>query len=381
MPETPLLRPDATQALVDALQARILVLDGAMGTMIQRHTFSEAEYRGERFADWDRDLRGNNDLLTLTQPEAISGIHRAYLEAGSDLVETNTFNAQTISLADYGMEELAYELNLESARLARAECDAMTAADPDRPAVRGRRARPDQPHRLDLARRQRPGRAQRHLHGARRGLPRAGQRPGRRRRRPPAHRDDLRHAQRQGGDLRARDAVRGARPPVAGDDLRDDHRRVRAHAVGPGHRGVLELGAPRQAAARRAQLRARRAGDAALPGRDLARGRLLRLVLPERRSAQRLRRVRRGARPDGRRSCASSPRAAWSTCSAAAAAPRRSTSPPWPRSSTASPRACRPSGPRPAGCPASSRSRSRPTRCSSTSASAPTSPARRSSAT
>ncbi|MEP7179142.1 MAG: methionine synthase, partial [Pseudonocardiales bacterium] len=133
MPAPPLLRPDATQALTGLLQSRILILDGAMGTMIQRHTFSEAEYRGERFADWHRDLRGNNDLLTLTQPEAISGIHRAYLEAGSDLVETNTFNAQRISLADYGMEELAYELNIEAARLARAQCDAMTATDPSRP--------------------------------------------------------------------------------------------------------------------------------------------------------------------------------------------------------------------------------------------------------
>ena len=133
LPDSPFLRPDATQALTAALQSRILVLDGAMGTMIQRHTFSEEEYRGERFADWERDLKGNNDLLTLTQPEAISGIHRAYLEAGSDLVETNTFNAQKISLADYGMESLAYELNYESARLARIECDAMTARDPSKP--------------------------------------------------------------------------------------------------------------------------------------------------------------------------------------------------------------------------------------------------------
>ena len=133
MPEDLQLRPDASPALSALLAARILVLDGAMGTMIQRHEFSEAEYRGERFADWERDLRGNNDLLTLTQPDAISGIHRSYLEAGSDLVETNTFNAQKISLADYGMEALAYELNLESARLARAECDAMTAQTPDRP--------------------------------------------------------------------------------------------------------------------------------------------------------------------------------------------------------------------------------------------------------
>ncbi|WP_197704745.1 methionine synthase [Jatrophihabitans sp. GAS493] len=109
------------------------MLDGAMGTMIQRHTFSEAEYRGDRFADWDRDLAGNNDLLSLTQPETISAIHRAYLDAGADLIETNTFNAQRISLADYGMEDLAYELNFESARLARVECDAVTEADPSRP--------------------------------------------------------------------------------------------------------------------------------------------------------------------------------------------------------------------------------------------------------
>jgi 5-methyltetrahydrofolate--homocysteine methyltransferase len=127
------IRPDATEALTGLLRSRILVLDGAMGTMIQRHTFSEAEYRGDRFADWSSDLKGNNDLLTLTQPDAISGIHRAYLDAGSDLIETNTFNAQRISLADYGMQDLAYELNRESARLARAACDAVEAEDPSRP--------------------------------------------------------------------------------------------------------------------------------------------------------------------------------------------------------------------------------------------------------
>jgi 5-methyltetrahydrofolate--homocysteine methyltransferase len=104
-----------------------------MGTMIQRHLFSEEDYRGKRFADWASDLKGNNDLLTLTQPDVISGIHHAYLEAGSDLIETNTFNAQKISLADYGMEDLAYELNLESARLARSACDAVTGSAPDKP--------------------------------------------------------------------------------------------------------------------------------------------------------------------------------------------------------------------------------------------------------
>jgi 5-methyltetrahydrofolate--homocysteine methyltransferase len=131
--ETSALRPDATEALAAALRSRILVLDGAMGTAIQRDRPDEAGYRGERFADWPSDLRGNNDLLTITQPDIIRGIHREYLEAGADIIETNTFNAQAISLGDYGMQELAYELNLESARLARAECDAMTARTPDRP--------------------------------------------------------------------------------------------------------------------------------------------------------------------------------------------------------------------------------------------------------
>jgi 5-methyltetrahydrofolate--homocysteine methyltransferase len=133
LPDTPSLRPDCTESLTEILRSRILFPDGAMGTLIQRHGFGEADFRGERFADWPSDLKGNNDLLSLTQPEAISDIHRAYLDAGADIVETNTFNAQRISLADYNMQELSYELNRESARLARAACDAATAATPDRP--------------------------------------------------------------------------------------------------------------------------------------------------------------------------------------------------------------------------------------------------------
>jgi 5-methyltetrahydrofolate--homocysteine methyltransferase len=130
--DQPQVRPDATQELTALLQQRVLVLDGAMGTMIQRHSLSEAEYRGDRFADHDGHLQGNNDLLTLTQPGIISTIHREYLEAGADLVETNTFNANAISLADYDLVELAYELNYESARLARAACDAATTSDKPR---------------------------------------------------------------------------------------------------------------------------------------------------------------------------------------------------------------------------------------------------------
>ena len=98
-----------------------------MGTAIQRDRPSEEGYRGERFEDWPSDLKGNNDLLTLTQPEIIADIHREYLEAGADIIETNTFNATAISLADYGMEELAYELNLEAARLARRAADEVAA--------------------------------------------------------------------------------------------------------------------------------------------------------------------------------------------------------------------------------------------------------------
>ena len=126
MPLSPRQQPDVTESMTAALSERIMVIDGAMGTAIQRDRPDEAGYRGERFADWPSDVQGNNDLLTLTQPEIIAGIHREYLEAGADIIETNTFNANSISLSDYGMQELAYELNHASAALARREADAMT---------------------------------------------------------------------------------------------------------------------------------------------------------------------------------------------------------------------------------------------------------------
>jgi 5-methyltetrahydrofolate--homocysteine methyltransferase len=143
----PWLHPHRADALLDALARRILVLDGAMGTMIQQHGLTEDDYRGERFAggfDAARppaehahgaacgcahDQRGNNDLLSLTRPDVISGIHRDYLAAGADLLETNTFNSTSISLADYGLSHLARELNEAGARLARAACDAAESAD------------------------------------------------------------------------------------------------------------------------------------------------------------------------------------------------------------------------------------------------------------
>lgn len=121
------------EALKDALKDRILLLDGAMGTMIQRHRLSEADYRGERFRDWKQDVKGNNDLLTLTQPDIIKDIHGQYFAAGADMVETNTFNSTRVSQSDYGMEELAYELNREGARIAREVADDFTAREPDKP--------------------------------------------------------------------------------------------------------------------------------------------------------------------------------------------------------------------------------------------------------
>jgi 5-methyltetrahydrofolate--homocysteine methyltransferase len=121
------------ESLRSILENRILVLDGAMGTMIQGYDLEESDFRGERFSDHRSDLKGNNDLLTLSQPEIIGEIHRSFLDAGCDIVETNTFNSNAISQADYGLEGLVYELNFESARIAKRFCEEFTAKDPARP--------------------------------------------------------------------------------------------------------------------------------------------------------------------------------------------------------------------------------------------------------
>src|SRR2546428_13215329 len=114
------MKRDVLTQLDDLLAKRILVLDGAMGTMIQRHQLTEADFRGPRLAAHRRELRGNNDVLVLTRPDVIAGIHRQYLEAGSDIIETNTFSSTAIAQADYGLEAVVYELNLERAELAEA---------------------------------------------------------------------------------------------------------------------------------------------------------------------------------------------------------------------------------------------------------------------
>lgn len=117
----------------EILKERILILDGAMGTMLQRYKFTEEDFRGERFKDWEHPLQGNNDLLSLTQPEAIADVHRKYFAAGADIVETNTFSGTTIAMADYFMEDLVYELNYESARIAKMVADEFTKKEPNKP--------------------------------------------------------------------------------------------------------------------------------------------------------------------------------------------------------------------------------------------------------
>jgi 5-methyltetrahydrofolate--homocysteine methyltransferase len=120
-------------SILQEINKRILILDGAMGTMLQRYNFSEEDFRGARFANFPHSLKGNNDLLSLTQPQAIAAIHAQYFEAGADIVETNTFSGTTIGMADYYLEDLVYELNFESAKIARQVADEFTAKNPNQP--------------------------------------------------------------------------------------------------------------------------------------------------------------------------------------------------------------------------------------------------------
>jgi 5-methyltetrahydrofolate--homocysteine methyltransferase len=123
----------AKSSIHQAIKERILVLDGAMGTMLQRNKFEEEDFRGERFKDFPHPLKGNNDLLSITQPEAVKEVHRLYFEAGADIVETNTFSGTTIGMADYHMEDLVYELNYQSAKIAREVANEFTVKNPEQP--------------------------------------------------------------------------------------------------------------------------------------------------------------------------------------------------------------------------------------------------------
>jgi 5-methyltetrahydrofolate--homocysteine methyltransferase len=231
-----------------------------MGTMIQRFKLTEADYRGERFKDHPKDLKNNSDLLVLTRPDVIRDIHEGYLAAGADMIETNTFGANSIAQDDYGLGHLAREMNVAAARLARGRVRQVQHAG--QAALRRRRPRPDAAHRQHQPRRQRPRRAQRRLRAAARRLPRAGRGPAGRRRRPAAGGNHLRHAQRQGGAVRHRRGVREDRRAPAADHQRHGHRRLRPHPQRPDRHRLLVQRAPRAPAGRRPELRAGRGADA-----------------------------------------------------------------------------------------------------------------------
>ena len=204
-----------------------------MGTMIQALEYDEAAFRGERFKDFHRDLRGNNDLLILTQPQAIEDIHADYLRAGADIVATNTFSSTSIAQADYDLSGLAYELNLEGAKTRARNAAARVSAEDGKPRFVAGAIGPTNRTASISPDVSNPGFRAVTFDDLRAGLWRADQRPARRRRRSAAGRNHLRHAERQGGALRHRGDRRGARHRRAGDDLRHHHRQIRPPAVGP----------------------------------------------------------------------------------------------------------------------------------------------------
>ena len=217
-----------------------MILDGAMGTMIQRHRLSEAQFRGERFAAWRSDLRGNNDLLAITQPQIIGAIHREYLLAGADVISTNTFNSTAVSQADYGMEALVGELNLAAARVARQAADEVSAETGRQRFVAGALGPTSRTASLSPDVND-PGFRNISFDELVAGYTEAsaGADRGRRRRHP--DRDHVRHLERQGGAVRgARRAGRGGHRS-AHHRLGHDHRCIGQHPVGPDHRGVLEF--------------------------------------------------------------------------------------------------------------------------------------------
>ena len=278
---------------------RILVLDGAMGTMIQEYKLDEAGYRGARFDAWNREVRGNNDLLNLSQPKAVRDIHLAYFRAGADIVSTNTFSSTSIAQADYGMQDIAYELNFEGARLVRAA--AITAENEDGrkrfvagaigPTNRTASISPDVSNpgfRAITFDQLREAYAEQV-----RGLLDGGA--------------DLLLIETIFDTLNAKAAIHAILDETeargvacAGHDLRHDHRPVGPAAIRPDAGGVLEFDPPRGAVLGRAQLRARRQGNARAHRRARARRRYAGLRVSERRPAERVRALRRKPRIHGR---------------------------------------------------------------------------------
>ena len=292
---------DARDTLDRLLSERILILDGATGTMIQAHRLDEADFRGERFADHPLPLKGNNDILTLTRPDVVTGIHHAFLEAGADVIETNTFSSTAVGQGDYGTEAVVREMNAEAARLARAAADEWTARTPDRPRFVAGAIGPTNrllsisPDVEDPAARSITFDELREAYAEQvRGLTQGGV--------------DLLLVETIIDALNAKAAIvaieqvaeeTGTRPPVMISVTITDRsgrtlagQTIEAFWITIAHARPFSVGP---------QLRPRRRRDAAVPRRAVARGRLLDDLLPERRPAQRLRRVRRAARADRRR--------------------------------------------------------------------------------
>ena len=270
------------------LSQRILVLDGAMGTMIQRHQLTEEDFRGERFKTHSRELRGNNDMLVLTRPDIILGIHEQYLEAGADIIETNSFSGTTIAQSDYALEPFVYELNVEAAKLARQAVDKWTT--PDRPRFVAGAIGPTNktlsisPKVSDPAFRAVTFDQMKEAFAEQvRGLIDGGA--------------DVLLIETIIDTLSAKAALAGCRrdrPRRKGShhSVGHDHRPQRTNAVGPDDRRLLGVGDARASARRRHQLRARCARDAAVPRGAVARRHDVRQLLSECRAAERLRRVR-----------------------------------------------------------------------------------------
>ncbi|MGY4448101.1 hypothetical protein ACVWZR_002761 [Bradyrhizobium sp. i1.3.1] len=279
-------------ALLNAARERILVLDGAMGTMIQNLQFDEAAFRGERFKDFHRDLRGNNDLLILTQPQAIEDIHAAYLRAGADIVATNTFSTTSIAQADYDLTDIVYEMAREGARLAGNAARRIEAEDGKPRFVAGaigptNRTASISPDVSNPGYRAVTFDDLRKSYGEQiNGMLDGGCRSA-------AGRDHLRHAERQGGALCDRGNHRRARHRRARDGVGHHHRQIGPPAVGPDAGSVLEFGAARKTRHHRLQLRARCGRSARPHRRHRPRRRHLGVCLSERRPAQRIRSVRR----------------------------------------------------------------------------------------
>jgi methionine synthase I (cobalamin-dependent) len=287
--------------LEDLARQRILILDGAMGTMIQSHGLEEADFRGRLLADHPADLKGNNDILNLTRPDVIGGIYRGYLEAGADIITTNTFNGTSVAQSDYGTGHLVREINLAAARLAREACDEATAANPDRPRfVAGSLAPTNRtcsisPDVNDPGHRNITFNELVAAYGEEAAALLDGG-------------ADLLMIETVFDPLNAKAAVFAIEQLLVKRGLADfpvwvsgdHHRRQRAHSHGANTGGLLDQPAPRQPGGLRPQLRPGRHGHAALRGRDLGLRRHPGLGSPQRRPAQRTGRIRRDAGPDGR---------------------------------------------------------------------------------